>query len=560
MHEHNNGISRRDLFKFGGIAAAGVVGAGALASCAPQGTGSAGSASTTSTTDETTTAAGHLRTGMPSFLTAPEAITDVKETKDYDVVVIGAGASGVPAALSAFEAGAKVALLQKESQAIAQGNSGSGIDLATSDPADIANLVSQLIADSQHRPNRELVELWAQNSGEAVKWVIEKSLEGGAQVIDQGNLQHMPLINKKGYNINFVTSFFGPKPYNTGDGMRALASTAEKEGVEIFYSTPAEQLVTGDGGKVTGVIAKGKDGHVQFNASKGVIVACGDYQNDEEMLHYYQPDMTNFEPKQTNKTGDGHKMVVWAGGKIEDLAHTKMLHDFDAGPASMCDMPFLAVKMDGTRFVNETVEMSLMNCYLRSKEDSGHYCQVFDSNYMEAAAEWPGKLVDPEGLKVYMPEEDVEREGVFEGQINTFKADTLEELAEIVGYTGEAKTNFLAEVERYNELCAKGHDDDWGCDPQNLLPIKDAPFFASFGTTGGNPSGGLCQHAAICTDGRYQVLTGEKQPIAGLYAAGNTCGQRYGIQYATPTAGNSCGSALTSGYCAAESVIEDLKA
>ena len=110
------------------------------------------------------------------------------------------------------------------------------------------------------------------------------------------------------------------------------------------------------------------------------------------------------------------------------------------------------------------------------------------------------------------------------------------------------------------DRCAKGHDDDWGCDPQNLLPIKDAPFFASFGTTGGNPSGGLCQHAAICTDGRYQVLTGEKQPIAGLYAAGNTCGQRYGIQYATPTAGNSCGSALTSGYCAAESVIEDLKA
>ena len=78
----------------------------------------------------------------------------------------------------------------------------------------------------------------------------------------------MPLINKKGYDINFVTSFFGPKPYNTGDGMRALAATAEKEGVEIFYSTPAEQLVTGDGGKVTGVIAKGKDGHVQFNASK----------------------------------------------------------------------------------------------------------------------------------------------------------------------------------------------------------------------------------------------------------------------------------------------------
>ena len=49
-----------------------------------------------------------------------------------------------------------------------------------------------------------------------------------------------------------------------------------------------------------------------------------------------------------------------------------------------------------------------------------------------------------------------------------------------------------------------------GCDPQNLLPIKDAPFFASFGTTGGNPSGGLCQHAAVCTDGGYRVLTGRQ--------------------------------------------------
>ena len=157
----------------GGIAAAGAVGAGALASCAPQTSGGAastgGSASGTGTgTGEAGTQAGHLREGLPSFLEKPAPITDVKETKDFDVVVVGAGASGVPAALSALEAGASVALLQKESQAISQGNSGSGIDLATSDPADVANLVSQLIADSQHRANRALVELWAQNSGEAV--------------------------------------------------------------------------------------------------------------------------------------------------------------------------------------------------------------------------------------------------------------------------------------------------------------------------------------------------------------------------------------------------------
>ena len=522
-----------------------------MASCAPQASnGTASAAGTASASGETTTAAGHLRTGMPNFLTAPDPITDIKETKDYDVVVIGAGASGVPAALSALEAGAKVALLQKESQAIAQGNSGSGIDLATSDPADVASRVAQLIADGQHRPNRELVELWAQNSGEAVKWVIEKAAEGGAQVIDQGNVQHMPLINKKGYTINFITSFFGPKPYNTGDGMRALAATAEKEGVEIFYSTPAEQLVTGDGGKVTGVIAKGKDGYVQFNAAKGVIVACGDYQNDEEMLHYYQPDMTNFEPKQTNKTGDGHKMVVWAGGKIEDLAHTKMLHDFDAGPASMCDMPFLAVKMNGKRFASETVEMSLMNCYLRSKEDSGHYCQVFDSNYMTAAAEWPGKLVDPEALKVYMPEEDVEREGVFEGQINTFKADTLEELADKLEITDKAA--FVASVKRYNELVAAGKDEDFGKPAQYMVPVDTPPFY------------GIHRHvrmSAICSgvdvNANHECLTPDGAVIENLYAIGNCSGNFYGgIDYPLTVFGLSLGRCYTEGYVIGRMVAE----
>ncbi len=535
-------ISRRDLFKFGGVAAVGAAGASMLSACAPQGSaaGTAASANAGAAAED----------GLPSFFAKPEPITDILETKDYDVVVVGAGAAGVPAALSAFEAGAKVALLQKESQAIAQGNSGSGIDLATSDPADIANLVSQLIADSQHRPNRELVELWAQNSGEAVKWVIEKSLEGGAQVIDQGNQQHMPLINKHGYQINFITSFFGPKPYNTGDGMRALAATAEKEGVEIFYSTPAEQLVTGDGGKVTGVIAKGKDGYVRFNASKGVIVACGDYQNDEEMLHYYQPDMTNFEPKQTNKTGDGHKMVVWAGGKIEDLAHTKMLHDFDAGPASMCDMPFLAVKMNGKRFASETVEMSLMNCYLRSIEDSGHYCQVFDSNYMTAAAEWPGKLVGPEALKVYMPEEDVEREGVFEGQINTFKADTLEELADKLEITDKAA--FVESVKRYNELAATGKDEDFGKPANYLIPVDTPPFY------------GIHRHvrmSAICSgvdvNANHECLTPEGEVIENLYAIGNCSGNFYGgIDYPLTVFGLSLGRCYTEGYVIGRMVAE----
>lgn len=71
----------------------------------------------------------------------------------------------------------------------------------------------------------------------------------------------------------------------------------------------------------------------------------------------------------------------------------------------------------GKRFVDETVEMGLLNNYLRDGKHPGWYSQVFDANYMTDAADWKGKLVDPEGLRVYMPEEDVERKGVFAGYV-----------------------------------------------------------------------------------------------------------------------------------------------
>lgn len=543
------GISRRELFKFSGVAAASVAAAGALASCAPQSAENGNGSSGSTESNTPTTAAGHSTNGLPDFLVAPDPVTDVTEVNDYDVVVIGAGAAGVPAALSAREAGATVALLQKESAAISQGNSGSGIDLATSDPADVANLVSQLLKDSQHRPHRDIVQLWADNSGEAVKWIIEKTAQGGAQVIDQGNQQHVPLTSRMGYDINFVTSFFGPKPYTTGDGMGVLADVAEQEGVEIFYSTTAEQLLQSDG-KVTGVIAEGKDGYVQFNAAKGVIVATGDYQNDEEMSNYYQPDLRNFTRKQVNKTGDGHKMVVWAGGKIEDLAHTKMLHDFDAGPASMCDMPFLAVKNDGTRFTNETVEMSLLNNYLRSEEDQGWYSQIFDANYMTSAADWPGKLVDPEALKVYMPEEDVERTGVFANLVRTFKADTLEELADKLEITDTAA--FVATVNRYNEMVSAGKDEDFGVPAQYLKPIDTPPFYGIHRWV---------RISAICSgvdvNGNHECLTPEGEVIEGLYAVGNCAGDFYGgIDYPLTVFGLSLGRCYTEGYVIGRMVAE----
>ena len=529
------------MFKIGGLAAAGLGGAALLGACSPAGN-EAGAAATETATSGTTTVAGHTREGLPSFLAALEPITDVADTKDFDIVIVGAGAAGVPAAITAREAGATVALIQKEATAISQGNTATGILLDTSDEAGVEAVVSRLLKDHQYRGKREQVELWAKNSGEAIKWMLDLATAEGAQVSDTTMKWTAAIKEVNGYSMDYLSIDFGPKPYNTGDGMQVLADYAAAQGVEIFYNTEAKQLV-GDAAGVTGVIAEGPDGMVQFNAAKGVILATGDYQNDDDMMAYYLPDLANLGRKQMNKTGDGHKMAVWAGGAIEDITHTKMLHDFDGGPGSMADMPFLAVKTDGTRFCDETLGMSLMNNFLRSEADQGDYNQIFDSNYMTAAAEWPGKLFDPEAIKVYMPEEDVEKVGVFEDQIGTYKADTLEELAGKLGITDTAA--FVKSVERYNECVAAGKDLDFGKEGKWLTAIDTPPFY------------GIHRHVRVSAvvsgvnvGPNMEVLAVETgEPIPGLFAIGNTAGNFYGgVDYSMYMPGLSLGRAHTQGY------------
>lgn len=529
------GLSRRSFLgrAAGGAAAAGLFGLGAPALAAGE-PGAKAEAFARSTDGGATL----------TFLPKPKPIRDreIAETLTFDVVVVGAGASGVPAALSAAENGAKVAVVQKAPFALSQGNTGSGVDLAASDKAGVEALVARLISDSNHRCDPKLVRQWAYHSGEAVRWVIDRAKRGGATVVDQGSPVQRAILKVNGYSMGYVTSFFGPKPYTTGDGMRALAKTAEQAGVKFFFQMPAVQLVQNRSGEVQGVIARGEDGkYRKFLAKKGVILATGDYQNNKAMSDYFVPDVKHLGRKQLDKTGDGFAMAYWAGGVFEPIGHTKMLHDFDAGPASMCDMPFLAVDRKGRRFVNETVEMSLLNNYLKDAENAGHYSQVFDADYMTQAATWPGKLVPPEGLKNYMPDEPGPKKGVFESQVNTHKADTLEELARKIEVD---PATLVATVNRYNEVVASGKDSDFGKPAQYLAPVLKAPFFGIHRRV---------RVSAICSgmlvNDNHQALNADGKPIKGLYLIGNLGGGFYGgVDYPLTVFGLSLGRCYTFGY------------
>ena len=132
-----------------------------------------------------------------------------------------------------------------------------------------------------------------------------------------------------------------------------------------------------------------------------------------------------------------------------------------------------------------------------------------------------------------------------------FVGATLEDALKNAGLEGKALENAKTSVERYNELCAAGKDTDFG-KPENLLiPIDEGPFFIATQGTNRLYGPGLNTLAGLCVNGDYQVLTASKsEVIKGLYAVGNTMGERYGNAYNCPSAGNNMGNAMTSGRVA----------
>lgn len=464
-------------------------------------------------------------------------VTDIAETAEYDVVVIGAGAAGVPCALSAFEAGASVAVLQKQRFAFSQGNMGSGINLDKSDAAGIAAFLHDTNERLEQRGDWKQLRAYAANSHEAINWMEARVKEAGVEPV----VAESVFTYEDGQTCTTKILQFGPKPKNIGDAVMALAAYAEEKGVKFYYETPAVQLVKEDG-RVTGVIGKDKDGrHIRVNARKGVVLATGDYQNNDAMVAKYCPDLTAFDKKQVFKTGDGHLMGVLAGGVIEPVGHTKMVHDSDSGPMHM--EPFFAVNENGERFMNESVLFENKNDVLRKQPKPGWFSTIFDSNYFEQCKAWGGNPADEETLAKYIPGAVENPKGVYVGLIDTHKADTLEELAGMLGIPADA---LVESVKRYNELCAKGLDEDFGKKAKYMKPIETAPFY------------GIHKHfrvSAICSglmsNEKCECLDEQGAVIPGLYAIGNVAGQFYGgTDYPMHSKGLSLGRCITFGRMA----------
>lgn len=466
-----------------------------------------------------------------------EEIKNSTDGGEYDVIVIGAGASGVPCAVKAYQEGAKVLVLQKETTVVSQGGNVCGIEADMSDPSAILNFIQVTNKECSYRNDREQTKVYTYNSGEAVHWYYDEAVASGYNI----NVREGAVDYGEDFGQLKTITVSNSKPDNTSTSMKSIIAAYEDK-IDVRYNTPAVQLIK-EGNKVTGVYAKDIDGvYYKFIATKGVVIATGDYQNNDAMVEKYCPDVLDFEKKQFNKTGDGQLIGMMIGAEMEPVGHTKMIHDFDSGP--MFNEPFLRVDMYGKRFSNEDMQLCVVNNYLRNygPEMAGKYCQIFDSNYVEQVTSWGGRPTDEEALQMFMPEVEMEnRKGVLVDRIDTHQADSLDELATKLQIPAD---ELKATVKRYNDLVDKGWDTDFGKNFKFMKKIEKAPFY---GIRKNLRVSALC--SGIVINEKFEVLDSERKPFEQLYAIGNVSGGFYGSpDYPMHLGGFSLGRCVTSGY------------
>ncbi|MEA5020041.1 MAG: FAD-dependent oxidoreductase [Gordonibacter sp.] len=544
MNEENAALSRRGFLGLGAISMVAAASA-SLVGCAPK--------------QSSLTAEGQAAK-VSTWETMPDPIS-VDSSWSIDVVVIGAGMAGFSAACSAAEKGAKVVMLEKTGMANFRGidygaiggsiQKSVGIDLT----ARKQDILQEILRWGDHRGDYRVVKAWVDNSGEALDWAAEMLTSHGITIAPMP--ENMQVIPNAWYE-HFATDAFQivPDEQLMGQGSeagyeppfaigwaKAFTAYAQELGVEILFNAPAEQLICAKDGSVTGVIYK-KDGqHIQIDA-KGVVLATGGYGADTEMLNAFVPnhaeDVHNITTPAHN-TGDGIRMGAWAGASIDPAPHCPMY--FDEGVEGLEHMPsipltrqpWLYLNDRGERFCNEDMPYAYV-CRAHNAQPRHMKWVIWDAKWeidgpamgMVVCKDFRSPLHNPEEIAQF----------IAEGTI--LSSDTIEGLlAKMEGLDADAAK---ASITHYNELCSAGVDTDFGKRAQCLSSITQPPFYSvRAGTTLLVTMGGLEINE------NQQVLNSDKEPIKGLWAAGNCSGSFFFGDYPITVSGVSHGRACTGG-------------
>jgi fumarate reductase flavoprotein subunit len=512
-----------------------------------------------------------------AFDTAPDPIPDssLKETIECDIAIVGAGISGTPAAMKAAEMGARVRVLEKGPTFGIHRTGGfaafgtkaqeaAGIEL----PQELRErIVLDLWGSTMAFQGRlPLSALWMRHSAEVADWLTDILAAKGVEIraVDTGGITgaglRTSLVRPNQFWNEYCLLHRMGKTFEEGENVNWMAPLVEfalEHGAVYHYSTTARQLIRDEDGRVSGVVAQSENGeYIKFCTSKGVILAAGDFINDEEMVSVFCPHLAKNVNNFSNKycTGDGHKMAVWVGADMDQIVagdvfpgqtiSGRNMHPDEPFWALYMDwwwcpavasMPVLYVDIAGYRYANENLPFQ-QNAVAALGMPEGRAWALWDSAWQTKFPMIPEKT--PASRNTPKQVEIDLREGI------TVTADTIEALAGLIEVPAE---NLHATVARYNELCARGHDDDCLKEAMWMRPVDTPPFYAAgIGAAITGTRGGVKINADM------QVLDKKGRVIPGLYAIGNNAGSFYGMVYPPQIEGSGIGHAHTFAYLAAK--------
>ena len=502
----------------------------------------------------------------------------ITETVDTDILIVGAGNGGMFAAAYAAANGLNFRIIEQNGNVQDTRHWYGAIDSAAAkaageEPFDRAKLLSEISRYASGKCDQRVVKTWI-NESAAMHDFMRSILEdkyGWVCDFTSGTEAAWPAENAE-HNTDYL---FPVEEHNYMASEREsglarnelLLQYIQELGYGVDFKTSLAKLEKNAEGRITGVIAQNMDDDhfIRYNAAKGVLLACGGYAGNPYMMQQLDPLGTSVTTACSYSPADkgyGIRAAVWAGANLDKEA-APMLFDrgivapgVDAGyvdsesafggkafPGEIRQFnpgtqPFLKVNRSGERFANESCPYNDI-VYAAAHQPGRVYAQISDANMLEDAKRFHTigcsagtRKNTMEGLEKTFA--SAEEKGCF------FRADTIEELADKMGFTGAAKDTFLATVERYNELYDKQNDEDFGKPAYRLSAIRTAPFYgywlgASLLTT----------EQGIAINEKGQALDTNNQPMAGLYITGDMSGSFFANNYPCLMAGVAMGRTLT---------------
>ena len=504
--------------------------------------------------------------------------TAITETVDTDILIVGAGNGGIFAAAYAAANGLNFRIIEQNGNVQDTRHWYGAIDSAAAKeagekPADRAKLLSEISRYASGKCDQRVVKTWINESAamhDFMRSILEDKYgwtcdftSGAEAAWPAENAEHNTdyLFPVQEHNYMASESASG-KPRN-----ELLLDYIRELGYDVDFKTSLAKLEKDSTGRITGIIAQStEDDHfIRYNANKGVLLACGGFPGNPYMMEQLDPLGTSVTTACSYSPADkgyGIRAAVWAGANLDKEA-APMLFDRGIvapgvdggyvasdsafggkafpGPIRQYNpgtQPFLKVNRNGERFANESSPYNDI-VYAAAHQPGRVYAQICDANILEDAKRFhtigcsaQTRNAGAEYIQKQM--DNAEKEGVF------FKADTIEELADKLGFTGEAKDTFLATVDRYNELYDKQNDEDFGKPAYRLSAIRTAPFYGCW--LGASL---LCTEQGIAINDKGQALDNDNKPMPGLYVTGDMSGSFFANNYPCLMAGVAMGRTLT---------------